>query len=223
MFARSSRPRKQVDEVPQPALPVLVGLACRDALLQDVLGRSQLAHSEPRPWHRFAEQDRVVELDETIRLTLEFMEQAQERAYRTIAPRLKDAIEKELPGITGGRYIEATVDPESLDVKVWGNGGAPRQAHVLSFGTAEQIYLLLRIALAEHLVTNGRSCPLILDDVTVHADSQRTLRILELLLAESERRQIIVFTQQEQVREWARQRLTDGPHALRELLPVTTV
>jgi exonuclease SbcC len=169
------------------------------------------------------EQDRVVELDETIQLTLEFMERAQERAYRTIAPRLKDAIEDALPGITGGRYVEATVDPESLDVKVWGNGGAPRQAHLLSFGTAEQIYLLLRIALAEHLVTNDRSCPLILDDVTVHADSQRTLCILELLLAASERRQIIVFTQQEQVREWARQRLTDRPHALRELLPVATV
>jgi hypothetical protein len=170
-----------------------------------------------------SELNRVVELGETIQLTLEFMERAQERAYRTIAPRLKGAIESELPGITGGRYVEATVDPESLDVKVWGNGGAPRQAHLLSFGTAEQIYLLLRIALAEHLVTNGRSCPLILDDVTVHADSERTLRILELLLAQSERRQIIVFTQQEQVRDWARQRLTDGPHALRELLPVTTV
>ena len=58
-------------------------------------------------------------------MTLEFMERAQERAYRTIAPRLKDAIEKELPEITGGRYVEATVDPESLDVNVWGNGGAP--------------------------------------------------------------------------------------------------
>jgi hypothetical protein len=48
-------PHEQVHEVPQYALPVLVGLPCRDALLQDVLGRSQLAHGEPRPWHRAAE------------------------------------------------------------------------------------------------------------------------------------------------------------------------
>lgn len=182
-----------------------------------------MAEAEEEVDRARAEQDRVVELDETIKLTLTFMKQAQDRAYRTIAPRLKDAIEKELPRVTAGRYVEATVDPESLNVKVWGDGGAPRQAHLLSFGTAEQIYLLLRIALAEHLVTNTWICPLILDDVTVHADSQRPLGILELLLAASARRQIIVFTQQDQVRDWAKQRLTDGPHALRELLPVRTV
>jgi uncharacterized protein YhaN len=151
------------------------------------------------------------------------MEAAQVQVRKTIAPRLQETVQAALPDVTAGRYIEATVDPTTLEVKVWGPGGAPRRAHLLSYGTAEQIYLLLRIALAEHLVPRRHMCPLLLDDVTVHADSQRTKSILELLLAESQRRQIIVFTQQQEVREWARERLAGATHAVHDLSIINTV
>jgi len=128
-----------------------------------------------------------------------------------------------LPIVTRGRYTEVAVDPTSLEVSVWGPGGANRKAARLSYGTAEQIYLMLRIALAEYLVTDGLSCPLLFDDVTVHADRDRTAAILDLLLGASARHQVIVFTQQEQVRDWARKHLTEPGHRLIELDPVTTV
>ena len=82
-----------------------------------------------------------------------------------------------------------------------------RNATLLSHGTAEQIYLLLRIALAEHLTRKGESCPLLLDEVTVQSDRERTARILELLHALSAERQIVLFTQEEDVRDWARSNL----------------
>jgi len=61
---------------------------------------------------------------------------------------------------------------------------------------------------------------LLLDDVTVHADAERTRQIMELLLAVAQRHQVVVFSQQEQVRQWALERLDDPRHALRELAPV---
>jgi DNA repair protein SbcC/Rad50 len=60
-----------------------------------------------------------------------------------------------------------------------------------------------------------------LDDVTVHADATRTLEILDLLATLSNDRQVILFTQEQQVADWARDRL--GGAAVQNLDPVPTV
>ncbi len=162
----------------------------------------------------------VRELDETLSLTRRFLGQAEETAHRTIAPRLAAAVSAWLPRTTAGRYTEVMVDPEQLRVQVRGPAGRWRDAGQLSYGTAEQIYLMLRIALAEHLTRAGTVCPLLLDDVTVHADAARTERLLELLLRASDDRQVILFTQEDRVVEWARRRLTGPDHAVVELAEV---
>jgi hypothetical protein len=166
---------------------------------------------------------RLRELDQTLELTRTFLATAQERAHRTIAPVLVESVGRWLPGTTAGRYTAVIVDPEKLRVQVRGPAGRWRDADRLSHGTAEQVYLLLRIALAQHLSRPGTVCPLLLDDVTVHADAQRTEQILRLLLAVAAERQIILFTQQDQVRDWAQVHL-DGPrhatHNLTTLAPV---
>ena len=61
---------------------------------------------------------------------------------------------------------------------------------------------------------------MLLDDVTVHADAGRVPALLELLREAADERQIVLFTQQEQVLAWARQHLDDPRHGLRELTPV---
>jgi uncharacterized protein YhaN len=82
---------------------------------------------------------------------------------------------------------------------------------------------LLRVALADHLTRGYDTCPLLLDDVTVHADAARTQDILGLLLHVSADRQVVVFTQEEQVAAWARQHLAGPEHATVELSPVAVV
>ena len=64
-----------------------------------------------------------------------------------------------LPNVTRGRYVDATVDPETLAVQVYGSGGRWRPVDRLSTGTTDQVYLLLRVALAEHLATTGERHP----------------------------------------------------------------
>jgi exonuclease SbcC len=122
-------------------------------------------------------------------------------------------VKRWLPAVTAGRYTDVTVNPTTLQVQVCGSSRRWRTADLLSYGTAEQVYLLLRVALADHLTRNHGTCPLMLDDVTVHADSARTRDILGLLLKIAEERQVIIFTQEEQVAAWAREHLT-GPVGL---------
>ncbi|MGH9046474.1 MAG: ATP-binding protein [Acidimicrobiales bacterium] len=109
---------------------------------------------------------RVKELKETLELARDFLSEAQTRVHRSIAPVLALTVRQWLPKVTGGRYIDVNVDPTTLRVDVCGPSRRWRNAERLSYGTAEQIYLLLRLALADHLTAGHDTCPLILDDVT---------------------------------------------------------
>jgi uncharacterized protein YhaN len=126
-----------------------------------------------------------------------------------------------LPRLTGGRYTEAIVHPKNLRVLVREASGPLREAHLLSVGTAEQVYLLLRVALAEHLATKSEVSPLLLDDVTVQADPTRTVAILEMCKAlADEGRQVVLFAQESAVAEWAQQHLRSPQHRVIHLEPV---
>lgn len=166
------------------------------------------------------ELSRVTKLEQTLSLTRQFLENAQDRVHRDIAPVLAGTVRKWLPVITDGRYTDVIVDPVTLQVSVCGESRPWQPAELLSYGTREQIYLLLRIALADHLTQGHDTCPLILDDVTVHADTQRTSAVLELLLQIAGDRQVILFTQEDQVAAWAREHLNGPEHAIRALQPV---
>jgi exonuclease SbcC len=179
-----------------------------------------VAEAEERLQGATTELARVLELDATLTEAWDFLDAAQQRVHRDIAPVLAATLTEWLPRITGWRYIEAAVDPRTLQVSVCGPARNWRPADCLSRGTAEQVYLLLRVALARHLTTAGVSCPLLLDDVTVQADSKRTAAILDLLHELSADQQIIVFGQEEQVADWARQNLTGPDDAVVEVAPV---
>ena len=163
------------------------------------------------------ELDRVERLDRTLARTIEFLERAEERVHRNVAPVLRATLLEWLPRVTGERYTDCKVDPESLQVDVRDGSGPWRSAGLLSHGTAEQVYLLLRIALARHLVTDGEVCPLILDDAVAACDTERKRVVLETLQAVGAETQVILFTHEEDVRAWARQRLSAPRDALTEL------
>lgn len=151
--------------------------------------------------------------------TREHLKAAQDEVHRMLAPDLREALEKRLSLVTDGRYSAVRIDPEEgMEVQLEVEDGVFRSATELSHGTVDQTYLLLRIGLAEALGDKRESAPLFLDDATVHSDTDRTIRFLDLLLALSEERQIVVFTQEEEVREWAARSLTgDARHRLIEL------
>ena len=156
-------------------------------------------------------------LDETLRTTITFLRRAEERVHRDIAPRLRTSVCKHLSRVTGGRYTDCRIDPQSLSVQVRGGNGPWRRAELLSHGASEQIYLLLRMALAEHLSAPDETCPLILDDPIATSDARRRKAVLDTLLAVSESTQVILFTHDRDTRDWARKRLSGPDGRLREL------
>ena len=193
---------------------------CEGAARQHASTAPSVAEAEERLAAAEAELSRIREVQRTLTLTRDFLAHAQRRIHRDIAPVLARTLTERLPEITTGRYVEALVDPATLQVQVCGSDGRWRTADRLSVGTAEQIYLLLRIALATHLCAPGETCPLLLDDVTVQADAQRTIAILDMLLAEAADRQIVLFAQEPLVASWAAERLTGtDQHSLVALAP----
>src|SRR5699024_8063586 len=64
---------------------------------------------------------RIEQLRRTTALTRRFLARAQEQAHRDLAPVLAATLRSWLPGVTGGRYVDATVDPETLAVQVYGS------------------------------------------------------------------------------------------------------
>jgi DNA repair exonuclease SbcCD ATPase subunit len=165
------------------------------------------------------ELEAVRELARIVALTRRFLQDAQERVHRSIAPVLKRTLEAWLPGVTGGRYQEVIVTPETLQVRIRATNGEWRDADRLSQGTREQIYLLLRVALVEHLTRKDEVCPLILDDVTVQCDGARTVALLDLLHRISSERQVVLFSQEDDVRAWAEGHLDAACDRLIELDP----
>jgi uncharacterized protein YhaN len=165
---------------------------------------ASVAEAEERVAAARTELARVQNLAAVIDETLNLLEAAERRVHRDVAPILTASVQRHLPAITGGAYVEVGMNPRDLSVDVKeARTGQWRDARLLSEGTREQIYLLLRVAMAEHLVTSDESAPLLLDEVTAQSDPERKLRMLDVLHALSADRQIVLFSHDAEVMEWA--------------------
>ncbi len=64
----------------------------------------------------------------------------------------------------------------------------------LSTGTADQIYLALRLAVCALILPEENPCPLILDDALTNFDDTRAHLALDYLRDMAQERQILLFT-----------------------------
>lgn len=176
-----------------------------------------VAEARERAERAEAELARVEGLRDVLEATIAHLEDASRRVNQDIAPVLRAAVTAHLPAITRQRYDDVLVNPRELEVSVRTDGGVYRPAQRLSHGTSEQVYLLLRLGLAEHLVVADETAPLLLDDVTVQFDEHRTRAFLDLCLDLARHRQIVLFTQEREVLDWARTRLSETTHGLHML------
>jgi len=173
-----------------------------------------VAAAEARLSEAVAELERVERLAATLDTTLAFLEKAAENAHQLVAPRLGREMTRWIPRVTNGRYKEVQVDPGDLSVTLVTAAGDRRNARLVSRGTTEQAYLVLRLVLAQVLSADHETCPVLLDDPTVHADADRKQEILGYLLAASEEHQIILFSQEQEVFEWAKNQPDGAVHLI---------
>jgi DNA repair protein SbcC/Rad50 len=194
----------------------------RGSLESSARSLPDVAEAEEAAESAAAELARVESTARTIDETLRLLRRAQDQVHRNLAPILADAVRGRLPVVSGGAYSDVTVDPATLSIRVKeSRSGIWREARLLSQGTREQIYLLLRVGMAQHLVTTSEAAPLVLDEVTAQADGERRAALLSILHALSAERQIILFSHDAEVAAWAERTLA-GPQDRLIRLPSLT-
>jgi uncharacterized protein YhaN len=95
--------------------------------------------------------------------------------------------------LTEGRYTEVMQEHGESFV-VLDDSGRIKRPEQLSRGTAEQLYLSLRLALAEEFAQHGAALPLVMDDVLVNFDTRRAHATAAALSEIGAQRQVLVFT-----------------------------
>jgi uncharacterized protein YhaN len=93
--------------------------------------------------------------------------------------------------VTGGRYPRLEVRDQTIVAIDHAQREIPADA--LSKGAIQQLYLCLRFALAESYARTAK-LPLLLDDVTVHADDGRLPQLAEVVASVAADHQVLVFT-----------------------------
>lgn len=105
-----------------------------------------------------------------------------------------------LSRLTGGSYIRVMMRMGDQLLLVEHRNGTVIESGRLSRGTAEQLYLAMRLALVE-IMSDQEKIPLVLDDIFVNFDSERLSHALQLLAEVSLTRQIIMMTCHEHIVE----------------------
>ncbi|MBC2732469.1 YhaN family protein [Thiobacillus sp.] len=121
--------------------------------------------------------------------------------------------------MTGGRYQRLVAD-ESDDkpvLRAEREDGAIIGVEAMSEGTADQLYLALRMAALELRRASHPQMPLVLDDVLITSDDERAANILRALERFSEGGQVMLFTHHRHLIEVARSALDARPYAVHSL------
>jgi len=121
------------------------------------------------------------------------------------APQLNRAVEDRFLQICSERYDEVKIDPDfRIHVR---EKSAPelRPAESLSRGTQDQLYFAVRFGILELLANAQEPCPCLLDEPFVAYDNGRISAAFHILETEAARRQLILFTCREDIRDLALQ------------------
>ncbi len=122
-------------------------------------------------------------------LAIRTIQDLSEEIYDSFGSVLNDQVSALVRKITNGKYSEVRID-DQLRVMVK-SGNSYIGMDYLSTGTIEQIYLALRLSIANVLI--AEDLPIIIDDIFVTYDYQRLYDTVSCL-GEYLNRQIIMFT-----------------------------
>lgn len=126
------------------------------------------------------------------------LERAMQRYRQQRQPGIVRAAQAYLEELTAGRYGRLQTDlldssRKLGEISIVPPAGQPREARYFSRGAREQVYLALRLALADELSRDER-LPLVLDDVLVNFDRARFESTTEMLARLGGGRQILFLT-----------------------------
>ena len=132
-------------------------------------------------------------------LAQETLEQASTELQRRFAPRISARAKELFARLTDNRYDRLLLASDlSMEVAA-SDEDTTHGALWRSDGTADQLYLALRLAVAEELTPDA---PLVLDDAFVRFDEKRLASAMAILKEYAQAKQVILFTCQEREKKY---------------------
>lgn len=119
---------------------------------------------------------------------------AQERYERERQPEVVRQAERLFATMTEGRYPALSIPLGDGSIEVFDTHAAAKTSSLLSRGTAEQLYLALRLGLIAQLGETGHGLPVLMDDVLVNFDPGRKRGAAEAIAELASERQVVFFT-----------------------------
>lgn len=117
-----------------------------------------------------------------------------ETFIRERQPAVLEAASEWFAQVTDDRYLKIRQARGEHDLAIEARSGTQLRVAQLSRGTKEQLYLCLRLALAQDFAARGSALPLVMDDVLVNFSPDRATAMAEVLVAASQTQQILIFT-----------------------------
>ena len=131
---------------------------------------------------------------DAIALAMDALERANTTLQNRFSPALGERAAALFGALTGGKYNKVLLDRAFHALVDEDGASVSRDAALLSQGAADQLYLAVRLAICDLVLPSEKNIPLVLDDALINFDDTRCIAALELLLRESEKRQIILLT-----------------------------
>ncbi|MHB1340703.1 MAG: AAA family ATPase [Coriobacteriia bacterium] len=119
---------------------------------------------------------------------------AQERYERERQPDVVKRAEEVFRRVTSDRYTALAVPLGEGRVEVLDDRAAAKTSAHLSKGTAEALYLALRLGLVWHLGSVGQGLPMLIDDVLANFDPERLRGAATAIVDLATERQVVFFT-----------------------------
>lgn len=165
--------------------------------LGQLLGSTRLAELELEGESLRAELRAALERYAVLGIARTLLERTLARYERERQPEVVRRAAELFASATRGRYVRLVSRPDadgrSHGIDAIDEWGARVDAGSLSRGTAEQLYLCLRLALAT-AGGAGVELPLVLDDVLVNFDPDRAAAVAEVIADVARQRQVLAFT-----------------------------
>lgn len=131
---------------------------------------------------------------DSLALALDALRSANTTLQNRFSPELGRRAAEIFADMTGSAWSHILLDREFRLSAEAGSSPTRRSVQLLSSGTADQLYLAVRLAICEMVLPVEQNAPLILDDALLTFDDERLHKTLDYLVQLGSRRQILLFS-----------------------------
>ena len=149
---------------------------------------------------------------DSLALALDVLRSANTTLQNRFSPELGRRAAEIFADMTGSAWSHILLDREFRLSAEAGSDPTRRSVQLLSSGTADQLYLAVRLAICEMVLPAEQNAPLILDDALLTFDDERLRKTLDYLVRLGEQRQILLFSCQSREADYLASR--SGVHIL---------